>query len=816
MKKNILSLLIFASFFANAQNPIKNVGKVKTVDINNQTVTITTDNAFASIIVYGPNIIRVRIDQQKLKDDFSYAVIAQPVKTTVTIFQNDSAIVIKTDSLNATISKDPFAITFYTNDGKIISQDEKGLGTSWVGQSVTDYKKMQQGERFIGLGEKTGDLDRKGSGYTNWNSDVFGYSAGQDPLYSSIPFYIGIHHDMNYGIFLDNTFQTDFNFGASNNRFSSFGAHGGELNYYFIYHSRLADIITSYTSLTGRTKLPPMWSLGYQQCRYSYYPDTEVLRIAQTLREKKIPADGITLDIHYMDNYQLFTWNKERFPDPVSMTTKLKQMGFKTTVIVDPGIKVNPDAAAYKLGAKDSVFLKYPDNTFYTGAVWPGWCNFTDFTSEKGRAFWRNQVKFFANNGVSGIWNDMNEIATWGNKTPDNILYDFDGRKASNLEAHNVYALEMVRSSYEGAKAAMNNERPFILTRSGYAGLQRYAAIWTGDNRPEDNHMIAGVRLLNSLGLSGVAFTGMDIGGFLGNPTIGLYTRWMQLGAFLPYFRNHTVANSKSSEPWTYGEECTEISRNYINLRYRLLPYFYTTFYEATQNGLPVVRSLAIENTFDPKIYDPAFQNEFTLGRNLLVVPVESNKDFTKIYLPKGTWYNFYSDSVEQGGKEKLIELTNAKLPVYVKESAIIPMQSLVQSTAILPTDTLYLHIYKGNIANTFVYYEDDGKSFDYEKGTFYKRNITYDPQQKTIVFDKAEGQFTSKFKTILITLHGFDSTGKITLNNDASLPTKNTTISFLSTLTSFSSDGIIAPVDSCKIITAAIKNDSGKITVGF
>jgi alpha-glucosidase len=815
MKKNITWLFLLATLFANAQNPIKNVGKVKTVDINNQTVTITTENAFASITVYTPDIIRVRIDQQKLKDDFSYAVIAQPVKTTVTISQNDSAIIIKTDSLNATITKDPFAITFYTNDGKIISQDEKGLGTSWVGQSVTDYKKMQQGERFIGLGEKTGDLDRKGSGYTNWNSDVFGYSAGQDPLYSSIPFYIGIHHEMNYGIFLDNTFQTDFNFGASNNRFSSFGARGGELNYYFIYHSRLADIITSYTSLTGRTKLPPMWSLGYQQCRYSYYPDTEVLRIAQTLREKKIPADGITLDIHYMDNYQLFTWNKERFPDPVSMTTKLKQMGFKTTVIVDPGIKVNPDAAAYKLGAKDSVFLKYPDNSFYTGAVWPGWCNFTDFTSEKGRAFWRNQVKFFANNGVSGIWNDMNEIATWGNKTPDNIMYDFEGRKASNLEAHNVYALEMVRSSYEGAKAAMNNERPFILTRSGYAGLQRYAAIWTGDNRPEDNHMIAGVRLLNSLGLSGVAFTGMDIGGFLGNPTIGLYTRWMQLGAFLPYFRNHTVANSKSSEPWTYGEECTEISRNYVNLRYRLLPYFYTTFYEATQNGLPVVRSLAIENTFDPKIYDPAFQNEFTLGRNLLVVPVESNKDFTKIYLPKGTWYNFYSDSVEQGGKEKLIELTNAKLPVYVKESAIIPMQSLVQSTAIMPTDTLYLHIYKGNIVNTFVYYEDDGKSFDYEKGTFYKRNITYDPQQKTIVFDKAEGQFTSKFKTILITLHGFDSTSKLTLNN-ASLSTKNNTISFLSTLTSFSSDGFIVPVDSCKIITTAIKNDGGKITVGF
>jgi len=816
MKKKILWLLMMTCSFAQAQNPIKNIGNITAVDINNQTVNITTDNAFASIIVYSADIIRVRIDKQKLKADFSYAVISQPLTTKVSISQNDSAIIITTDSLNATISKNPFAITFYNNAGEIISQDEKGLGTSWVNESVTTYKKMQDGERFIGLGEKTGDLDRRGSGYTNWNSDVFGYSVGQDPLYSTIPFYIGIHHDMNYGIFLDNTYQSDFNFGASNNRFSSFGARGGELNYYFIYHTRLADIITSYTSLTGRMKLPPMWSLGYQQCRYSYYPDTEVLRIAQTLREKRIPADGITLDIHYMDQYQLFTWNKERFPDPVSMTTKLKQMGFKTTVIVDPGIKVNPDAAAYKLGAKDSVFLKYPDNTFYTGAVWPGWCNFTDFTSEKGRAFWRNQVKFFANNGVSGIWNDMNEIATWGNKTPDNIIYDYDGRKASNLEGHNVYALEMARSSYEGAKAALNNERPFVLTRSGYAGLQRYAAIWTGDNRTEDNHMIAGVRIISSMGLSGVPFTGMDIGGFIGAPTsIGLYTRWIQLGAFLPYFRNHTVANSKSSEPWTYGEECTDISRNYINLRYKLMPYLYATFYEATQDGLPVVRSLAIDDAFDPKIYEQSFQNEFCLGKNLLIVPVESNKDFIKVYLPKGTWYDLYADSIVQGGKETIIELSNAKLPVYVKESAITPMQSLVQSTSIAPTDTLYLHIYKGNIPNTFVYYEDDGKSYDYEKGSFYKRNISFDPQQKTIVLDKAKGQLTSKFKTILLVFHGFDSNDKLTINN-ASLSTKNTTISFLSTITSFSADGLVKPVDSCKVITAAIKNDSGKITIGF
>jgi alpha-glucosidase len=385
------------------------------------------------------------MDKRALSRDFSYAVVGKPIAVKTNIKQTDTEIDIVTDSLKAVIQKQPFAITYYTPDEQVINEDDKGLSTSWVNESVTDYKKLQPDEHFIGLGEKTGNLDRTGSGYTNWNSDVYGYSITQDPLYSSIPFYIGIHHGLNYGVFLDNTYQTDFNFGASTNRFSSFGARGGEMNYYFIYHKRLADIITSYTYLTGRMPLPPLWSLGYQQNRYSYYPEAEVMRIAHTLREKHIPADGITLDIHYMDKYQLFTWNKNRFPDPAGMNAELKKLGFKTTVIVDPGIKIAPGAPAYESGLKNDVYIKYPDGRPYVGAVWPGWCNFNDFTSQKGRDWWHNQVKFFAESGVSGIWNDMNEIATWGSKMPDNVLFDYDGHQTSHLQAHNIYGMQMAR-----------------------------------------------------------------------------------------------------------------------------------------------------------------------------------------------------------------------------------------------------------------------------------------------------------------------------------------------------------------------------------
>ncbi|MBK0381782.1 DUF4968 domain-containing protein [Pedobacter sp. SD-b] len=811
-KTLLFFFILFAPLFLKAQtNPVLSAGNLTSVKIDGQKIDFKTDHAFGEIIVYSPTIIRVRLDKKELQKDFSYAVIAKPLQTKTNIAQDNGSITILTDSVKAVISKKPYSVAFYTLDGKIINQDEKGLQSSWVDDEVTAYKHLQNGERFIGLGEKTGNLDRRGEGYTNWNTDAFGYATNRDPIYSTIPFYIGIHDNLNYGIFLDNTYQSDFNFGASNNRFSSFAAQGGELNYYFIYHTHLADIISSYTALTGRMKMPPLWSLGYQQNRYSYYPDTEVLRIARTLREKKIPADGITLDIHYMDKYKLFTWDKERFSDSEAMNDKLHDMGFKTTVIVDPGIKVEKGYDAYEDGFKKDIFIKYPDGSNYTGQVWPGWCNFPDFTNEKARAWWREKVKFFANTGVSGIWNDMNEIATWGQKMPSNIIFNYDGKLASNKQTHNVYGMQMARSSFEGMVAA-TNKRPFVLTRAGYAGLQRYTAIWTGDNRSEDDHMLLGVRLLSSLGLSGVSFTGMDIGGFTGGPSVGLYAKWIQLGAFNPYFRNHTAVNTKSSEPWTYGEEVTEISRNYISLRYKLLPYLYSTFNKSVTTGLPVVRSLAIDNTFDPKIYDTQFQNEFLFGQAFLVAPFESTKDFGNIYFPKGDWYNLYTGELQKGNTEKIVRLSLQKMPVYVKESSIVPMQSLVQSTAEQPTDTLTINIFKGKINNSFVYYEDDGESYNYEKGDFYKRKINYDAANKTIVFDNVEGSFKSKFKYIKLMFHGFDANDKI----ETGKTLKADFASFLTPISKFDPQGSANAVEGYKTQSVVLDNDSKRFEIKY
>ncbi|MES2062653.1 MAG: glycoside hydrolase family 31 protein [Bacteroidota bacterium] len=799
----------------SAQSPVKQVGKVTAVTVNNQEVDITTENAFVKLTVYSPNIIRVRMDKQKLAADFSYAVVSEPVKTRVNITQTNDEINLTTDSLKVNIRKNPYQVTFTTPAGEVINQDEAGLTTSWVNESVTTYKHMQDNEHFIGLGEKTGPLDRKGNAYTHWNSDTYAYTTGQDPIYSTIPFYIGVHHNVQYGIFFDNTWQSDFNFGASNNRFSSFGAKGGEMNYYFIYNTHIADIITSYTSLTGRMKMPPLWSLGYQQNRYSYYPEAEVMRIAETLREKKIPADGITLDIHYMDKYKVFSWDANRFPDPAAMIKKLNNTGFKVTLIVDPGIKVEKGYGVYDRGVKEDIFAKYPDGSYYTGQVWPGWCHFPDFTDPKGRAWWGSELKKYADEGVSGIWNDMNEFSTWGQKAPDNILFSYEGKGASHMQIHNAYGLEMIRASYEGYKAARDNKRPFILTRSGYAGLQRYAAIWTGDNRAENDHMLLGVRLMNSLGLSGVPFSGMDVGGFTGGASPSLYARWMQIGAFNPYMRNHSGINSKASEPWAYGEEVLEITRNYINLRYRLLPYLYSSFYEATQSGSPIMRSLTIDYTHDENVYNGLYENQYMFGKAFLVFPFDGVTNYGKLYFPAGKWYNLYNGQVQQGNQKIAIDLGISQLPVYVKESSIIPMQSQIQTTVEKPTDTLYVHVYKGDVNNKFVYYEDDGESFDYEGGAFYKRTIAYDPAKKTISFAKAEGSAKSKFNNIKLLLHGFGDNVAVKLNGKQG-KAESSFEALMVPISRFDPTGLSNPVEGEKVKAVLVKNTGDQFTISY
>ena len=742
------------------------LGNYQSYHQNPNGLEIQTTYGVLRLTLYSESIVQILASRSSLKEDFSYAVVGTPRSVKFLINENNDLLLIATSVLKISVAKSGSFISISDLDGTIINEDDKGLGLQWIGEQINCYKKLQEGERFLGLGEKNGPLDKRGRGYINWNTDAYAYSPDADPLYCSIPFYIGVHHQKAYGIYFDNSFRSQFNFGASNNRFSSFSADSGEMKYYFIAGDSVSKIIDSYTYLTGRTPLPPKWSIGYQQCRYSYYPDREVLRIAENFRERDLPADAIVLDIHYMDEYKIFTWDKKNFPDPKGLIAKLKSLGFHVVVMCDPGIKVEAGYEPYDSGVKEEIFIKYPDGTNYTGQVWPGWCHFPDFTNEAARKWWADHFKDYVALGVDGFWNDMNEIATWGNMLPDLMQFDFDGRKSTTREGRNLFGMMMARSTYEGTKNLMK-KRPFNLTRSGFAGIQRYAAVWTGDNVAYDAHMMAGIRLVNSMGLSGLAFTGYDIGGFVGNADEKLFARWLSIGAFSPFFRGHTMINTRDSEPWAYGEKVEEISRNYMKLRYRLLPYLYSLFYDASKTGMPINRSLAIDYTFDPKIYDHQYHNQYFFGPSILVAPAESNKDLLKVYLPEGNWFELYNDHAHGGNQEIITDCPIERLPVYVKGSAIIPMREAAGNTTKEDGEVLEIHLYKGDSNNDFMFYEDDGESFEYENEVFASRNISYTPQKNELILNEIDGKFNSSFKKLVIYFHGFHNLNEVEVNGN-------------------------------------------------
>ncbi|MEO3408242.1 TIM-barrel domain-containing protein [Mucilaginibacter sp. CAU 1740] len=736
------------------------IGNVQGFKQHDGILTIKTAEAEARVYIYSPTIIRINISKQHRETDESFAVIHQPLADFD--FDESSAYIdIITSALKLRIHKSPLRFNFFTNTGKPLSADDERYGTIWQGERVITYRKIYEDEKFIGLGEKAGDLNRRGSSYTNWNTDAVDYTPKTDPLYKTFPFFIGLHSGLTYGLFFDNTHKSYFDFGASTDeQMSWFGADGGDMNYYFFGAQGVAQIIEDYTWLTGRMEMPPLWSLGYQQCRWSYMSADEVLNIAKTFRVKQIPADVIYCDIDYMDGFKIFTWNKKTFPKPKKMMDELKQMGFKLATIVDPGIKIEEGYTQYNEGVAKGYFATYPDGENYTGYVWPGRCHFPDFFREDVREWWGAAFTALTDPGVEGFWNDMNEPAVWNQNIPWMVKF---GDKYLP-EVRNAYGMEMARATYDGTRKILGNKRPFVLTRAAYAGTQRYSAIWTGDNNGTDEHLLFGQRLVNSLGITGMSFVGVDIGGFSGNPTPELMVRWNSLGTYTPMFRNHAIQGSKMREPWEWGEAYEQIIKKDIEQRYKMLPYIYSGFYQSAQTGMPLSRTLAIDYTNNEHIFDTRFQNQFMFGDALLVVPVISTELTADVYLPEGSWYRFGSDQIYEGGQIVNVPSPLTDLPVFVKAGGIIPMQGIVQNTNEAGDGVLYIHVWNGGEPNSFVYYEDDGTSYDYEQGGYYKRGISFDPARKMVSLSAVEGGFKSRFASIKFVLHGFE---KVQLKDD-------------------------------------------------
>jgi len=697
-------------------------GSIEEISIQNNVLKGKLTNGYVEIRCYAHNIFRIFMHPVQEKPGLSYAVIQQAIEFP-NYEDNENSIIVKTDKIKFEIKKTPCRFTFKTLNDITINEDEPSFGTSWIGDEITAYKKLQDNERFIGLGEKTGSLDKKGNAYVNWNSDVFGYAADADPLYTTLPFYIGLHNGLFYGIFFDNTYKSTFNFGASNNRFASFGADGGAMNYYFIYGESVAEIVQSFSYLTGKMQMPPKWSLGLQQCRYSYYPADTMLSIGKTYREKKIPCDVIYYDIHYMDAYKIFTWHPQYFSNPKALNQAFDKLNFKKVVIVDPGIKVEKGYEPYDEGIVDDHFVKYPDGEAFEAQVWPGWCHFPDFTKPEVRNWWASKFKQLHYDGIDGFWNDMNEPASWGQSNPNLIQFNYDGEQASHKGAHNVYGSQMARATLQGAQQSKPNERPFILTRAAYAGIQRYSALWTGDNTASDAE---------------------------------LFARWIQCAAFHPFFRIHKMVNTKPNEPWSYGEKVETIARNFIGLRYRLMPYLYSLFYEASQSGMPICRSLVLNYPNDDQIYLSDFENQFMLGEAILVCPVKSKTEIAKVYLPQGDWYLLYNNQFSKGGKIHYVDCPLDIIPVFVKGGQLFVEQSLTQFWNDAHDGILRIHLYKSETGSSFIFYEDDGISYEYKNKEYALRKIEFDGKNKLSILEQ-EGNYRSSYQKIKLYLHGFE-----------------------------------------------------------
>jgi alpha-glucosidase len=754
----IVNFLLLAFVLCEAQ--VQNVGKVLSYKIVSGGIEGQTPYSIFDIHAYSDNTIRVRISKNKTFNSFSYALVSNEVPSFhAGILDKGNTIELTTAAITLVIEKEPsLRLIFKNQSGQVINEDVPGagFGTTFIGDRVSTYKKLQEGERFVGLGEVLGNLDKRGMGFTLNNTDTYKYGDPRLSMYGSVPFYIGIHHQLVYGIFYNNSYKTFFNFGLSTPNFTSITAEGGDADYFFFFDNSIAKLIEHYTSVTGRMPLPPLWSIGYHQSRCSYYPQQRVKIIAETFRRKNIPVDCIVLDADYLQDYEPFRINKTRFPDMPGLANDLKKLNIELTASVNPGIKIDSTYEAHFDGLKNGVFIKYSDGSLFVSDIAPSTNHFVDFTNPKGREWWIDKMKFLPDNGIHGYWNDMNEPAVGGSYLPDNLLFDFDGKKANALEAKNVYGFQMARSSFESALKYGKGRRPFVLTRSSFAGVQRYAAVWSGDNTAKDEYLLGGVLLNNQLGLSGIPFVGPDLGGYIGDGTKDLFKRWMEVGVFSPFVRNHKEYFASANEPWSYGEEAEALSKTYIGFRYRLLPYIYSKFYEASQTGMPIARSLCINYPFDDKVYDNLYQYQFLFGDVFLVVPVTTLEATKKIYLPKGEWYDLFTDKIIKGENESFKDNPIYQIPLFIKASSVIPMQTLVQSTKEKPGDTLFVHVFNGREKNLFIYYEDAGDGFEYKKGIYVKRTIEFDPQKKQLTFSKQEGNYKSVFKKVEIILHGF------------------------------------------------------------
>ena len=767
--RNIAALgfcLITLAVAAAAQDitTLEKIGPVVGFEKTAKSITFSCrDNSQVQLTILASDLIRVRASFAGPMSgrDHSWAIAKENWESPRwSLTERADSVIITTAEVEVVVHRAPLLIEFrdarthelINGDEQPMAYDGKGLLADRMfdpkaGVFVAAAKKLGFDEHFYGLGEKAARLDKRRESFVNWNSDTPGYNLGRDPIYQTIPFYLGLRQGAAYGIFFDNSYRSYFDFGHSSQQRVWFGAEGGELNYYFFYGPAMKKVLSRYADLTGHMPLPPLWALGNQQNRWSYYPDTMVEEVVDEYRKRDLPLDVIHLDIDYMSAYRVFTFDPKRFPNPKALTDKLGQRGVKVVAIVDPGVKYQPAPAnanepatrtpeletqdqryyVFDQGIEKNVFQHRKNGELFIPKVWPGESVFVDFTLTRARAWWGDLHRAYTNNGIAGIWNDMNEPSDFVDQTGKNqmdvVSYD-EGENSTHAKNRNVFALLEARATYEGLERLQPDRRPYVITRAAYAGIQRYSTMWTGDTNSTWDALALNIPMFTTLGLSGEPFVGSDVGGFVGRGNGELLVRAYQISFLAPFCRNHKQIDGYDQEPWRFGKYYEDIIRKYLKLRYQLLPFLYTSLEEAHRTGVPLFRPLVLNYPDDSNTYN--LDDEFMIGDDLLVAPIV-RPDVTQrlVYLPKGIWYDYWTNKEYAGGTMVRSEAPLDTVPMFVRGGAIIPLGPPMNYVGERPFDPITFAIYPdqtGGASTTL--YEDDGLTPAYTQGVFRRTTI--------------------------------------------------------------------------------------------
>ncbi|PWX28338.1 alpha-glucosidase [Clostridium perfringens] len=690
----------------------------KNYEINHNNIDIYFSNMKITLTMFENDIVKVFIGDKYEESISTNGVVDDLGKGEFIVEEDSNFVIVKGTKVLTFVDKNTTEISFRDLEGNIINED---FQPSFKDEEGNVYiSKVNDCLAYYGLGEKGGDLNKKGCYTENFNTDDPETDDDSITYYKTIPFYVALKEEATYGIFFDNSFRSYFDMGKEMGDRIFFGAIGGQIQYYFIPGENIKEVVKNYTALTGRMEMPPLWSLGYQQCRFSYFSQEEVRELVKTFEEKDIPLDVVYLDIDYMDGFRVMTFKTPNFDDAAGLIGDLKEKGIRTITIIDPGVKVDEEYPVFKRGKEGNHFTKKLDGEMFIGAVWPGDSAFPDFSNNDCREWWKSELKkFISEHGMDGIWNDMNEPCVFNNdhKTMlETCLHNSDNGVIEHKEFHNRYGFEMSRCSKEAQEELHPNERGFSMTRATYAGGQRYSSVWTGDNMSLWSQMRMSISMNANLGISGFSFVGNDVSGFGLDSSEELFIRWMEMGPFIPIFRNHSNMYTRRQEPWAFGPRAEKIAKKSIELRYELLPYIYDLYYISHKEGLPIFRPMIMEYEKDMNLLN--MREQFMLGENMLVAPVLYEGERSKtVYLPKGSWFNYFTMEKLQGGKWYKLPCELDEILVFVKEGAIIPTYNKKFRNVKERPNNILLKVF-GENAKGF-HYNDDGHTMEYLEGKY-------------------------------------------------------------------------------------------------